>query len=428
LTGAGRPPRALFGAGRGCGVALLFLLPLLVACELTEVTIPSGEPVVIVQSVLSRTRPTQFVIVEESLTGSGGGPTGDVVPPAEPRIPITGARVQMTHLASASCPLATVELDALADTSGLYTTDSLCPLEPGDRVRLRVEIPDGTVVTGETQIPGAESVSVRVGDDTARFEFQELVLDRERDTLRIGIEPILARAMQVEIRRADQQDELAFFWFTDTLGVALAGNLVNPFEGDSGETMFRAGRTYLMTVAVTDSNYFDFIRSRSDPFTGRGFINHLEGGMGVFGSVEARSWVLRVIAPIDDPREGTYRVQGRLQDVDIDLRLELFLDDLEPGGFSAFVEGAWLVGDVLRSADGTFDVARGRDDDFVMHFTVPVPGGLLYEYGLSGTRAAGGQPFDVTVTLLVQGEPREPPGTLTARQTSGPTITAAGPR
>lgn len=425
MRGPGRsrrlPLRALVGAGRRCGVVFALLPLLLVACQLTEVTIPSGEPVVIVQAVLSRTRPTQFVIVEESLTGSGRGPTGDVVPPAEPRLPITGASVQMTHLTSASCPLATVALDALADTSGLYTTDALCPLAPGDRLRLRVETPDGTVVTGETQIPGAESVSVRVGDDTARFEFQELVLDRERDTLRIGIEPILARAMQVEVRRADRQDELALFLFTDTLGVALAGNLVNPFEGGSGETVFRAGRTYLLTVAVTDSNYFDFIRSRSDPFTGRGFINRLEGGTGVFGSVEARSWVLRVIAGVDDPREGTYRVQGRLEGVDIDLRLELFLDDLEPGGFSAFVEGAWIEGEVLRSADGTFDVARGRDDDFVMHFTVPLSGSLPVEYGLSGTRATGGQTFEVTVTRVIQGDVRTLPATLTARQTSGPT-------
>ncbi len=407
-------------AVRQCGVAFVFLLPTLVACELTEITVPPGEPVVIVQAVLSRTRPTQFVIVEESLTGSGRGPTGDVIPPAEPRIPITGARVQITHLTPANCALPTVQLDALADTSGLYTTASLCQLDPGDRLLLRVETPDGIVVTGETQIPGAESVSVRVGDDTARFEFQELVLDRERDTLRIGIEPILARAMQIEIRRADRQDDLALFLFTDTLGVALAGNLVNPFEGDSGETVFRAGRTYLLTIAVTDSNYFDFIRSRSDPFTGRGFINRLEGGTGVFGSVEARSWVLRVVAGVDDPREGTYRVQGRVRGVDIDLQLELFLDDLEPGGFSAFVEGAWIEGDVRRSADGTFDEARGQDDDFVMHFTVPLSRSLPVEYGWSGTRAPGGQPFDVTVTQVIQGEVRTLASTLTARQTSGP--------
>jgi hypothetical protein len=46
---------------------------------------------------------------------------------------------------------------------------------------------------------------------------------------------------------------------------------------------------------VTDTNYYDFVRSRSDPFTGRGFLNHLEGGIGVFGSVEAHTYYLRVI-------------------------------------------------------------------------------------------------------------------------------------
>ena len=86
--------------------------------------------------------------------------------------------------------------------------------------------------------------------------------------------------------------------------------------------------------------------------------------------------------------------------------------------FSAFVGGAWIEGDVLRSADGTFDVANGREDDFVMHFTVPLSGSLPVEYGLSGTRAAGGRPFEVTVTRVIQGDARTLPATLTARQTS----------
>jgi hypothetical protein len=144
-------------------------------------------------------------------------------------------------------------------------------------------------------VPGARSVSVRLASDSAIAVGQLLELDRQRDTIRIAIDAVLARAMQVEARWRDDPDEIALYLFTDTLGIALPGNLFNPFEGDSGRPVFEVGQEYSLTVAVTDTNYYDFVRSRSDPFTGRGFLNHLEGGIGVFGSVEARTYYLRVV-------------------------------------------------------------------------------------------------------------------------------------
>ncbi|MCH7874231.1 MAG: DUF4249 family protein [Gemmatimonadetes bacterium] len=419
-------------ARRLCLLSPLVLPPLL-GCELTEVTVPSGEPTVIVQSVLNTTRPIQFVIVERALTGvQVPGHSGVLLPPAEPGLPVSGATVTMMHLDPSTCPGTTVPLSPRSDTSGMYTTASLCPLRAGDRVRLRVETPDGRIVTGTTRVPGAEAVSVLVGGDSAEFEFQELELHRERDTLRIAVEPILARALQIEVRREDQQDvrpedredEIAVFFFTDTLGVALAGNLINPFAGDSGETVFRAGRAYLLSVSVTDSNYYDFIRSRSDPFTGRGFINHLEGGVGVFGSVETRTYVLRVVADVDDPREGVYRLQGRAGGADIDVTLELYLDDLQPGVFSAFVRGDWIGGEVRRSADGLFgdpDRAAGNDDAFTAEFRTRARLGVMAVFVMRGVRSARGTPFDVSlVGTDIQGEVILT-ATLTATQISGPT-------
>jgi len=122
-----------------------------------------------------------------------------------------------------------------------------------------------------------------------------LDLDRLRDTIRIGVDPIFARALQVEVRRRDDPDSLKVYLFTDTLGVALPGDLFNPFEGDSGRPVFEVGREYVLAVALADSNYYDFVRSRSDPFTGRGFLNHLDGGIGVFGSVATYRYYLRVV-------------------------------------------------------------------------------------------------------------------------------------
>ena len=48
---------------------IVLLGALVSACELTEVTVPPGESVVVVHAVLSVGQPTQFVILERSLTG-----------------------------------------------------------------------------------------------------------------------------------------------------------------------------------------------------------------------------------------------------------------------------------------------------------------------------------------------------------------------
>lgn len=272
------------------------LLAALAACELTEVTVPTGEPRVVVQAVLSAREAGQFVIVERSLTGeSAAGSPADAVPDGEPRLPITGATVVLTHEGPSPCDRPVDTLVPRASGSGVYQTSGLCALEPGDRVGLRVVTPRNGVVTGSTVIPGARAVSVRLATDSARAELQVLELDRQRDTIRIAVDGLFARALQVEVRWASEPDSIELYLFTDSLGVALPGDLFNPFEGDSGKPVFEPGRDYTLAVAVTDSNYYDFVRSASDPFTGRGFLNRLEGGIGVFGSVAVYRYILRVV-------------------------------------------------------------------------------------------------------------------------------------
>ena len=269
---------------------------LLSACELTEVTVAEGDPRVIVQAVLSAGADEQFVVVERSLTGEvPANWTADAVPPGEPRLPIRGATVTLVHEGPSSCAAPTDTLTPREAGSGVYVTSTFCALEPQDRVRLTVATPDGDVVTGTTTVPGARSVSVRLATDSATAAGQVLTLDRQRDTIRIGVDAILARAMQLEVRWRDDPDEVAVFLVSDSLGLALPGDLFNPFEGDAGKPVFEVGVEYSLTVAVTDTNYYDFVRSRSDPFTGRGFLNHLEGGIGVFGSVAPYTYYLRVV-------------------------------------------------------------------------------------------------------------------------------------
>jgi hypothetical protein len=268
---------------------------LLLSCELTEVTIPEGTSVVIVQSVLSARRGDQFVVVERSVVGDVTGPSNDGIPPNEPRDPVAGALVVLTHDGPSACAGTSDTLAARSPASGVYWTLTFCRPEPGDRVRLLVVTPAGDTVRGSTTIPGARTVSVRLASDSAQYERQALDVDRERDTIRIAVDPVLARALQVEIRWLGEPDSLVFYVPTDTLGVAIPADLFNPFAGDSGKPVFEVGRAYALGVAVTDSNYYDFVRSRSDPFTGRGFLNRLEGGVGVFGSVAAYTYYLRVV-------------------------------------------------------------------------------------------------------------------------------------
>ena len=390
-----------------CRPAILPLLLTVVAtgCELTETVVPPGEQVVVMQSVISRGRTEQWVLLEYSLTGNvPRGPTGSLAPPQSPRLPIRGAFVTAEHLGPGPCAgridtlieAPVVTPDAVA--SGVYRWAVACPYLARDRIRVRAETPAGEVVTGITRLPGVASYDITVGTTRARLPLDQLVMDRTTDTLLVGVTPDYVRALQIEVRRAEQQEDIAIFAFTDTLGIAFAGNLVNPFEGDSGETVFRAGRYYLLTVAATDSNYYDFVRSRSDPLTGRGFLNQLTGGIGVVGSVDAQSWLLAVVAPQEDPREGRYRITGTARGQPVDITLDLYLDELDSSPvwdvFSAFIDGSFFYGTVRRSGDGFFVVDGPDSGRLAFGFDVPTVDGLR-RVEFSGTPSADGSAFPI---------------------------------
>jgi hypothetical protein len=402
-------------------------VPLLSACELTEVTVAPGQRVVVVQSVINlppsqvfvERGPEQFVVVEYSQTGDTTAISDHQVPPGDPAQPISGALVTIEHLDGVPCAGRVDTLTELpshrigAQGSGSYHFYLGCLPKGGDHLRLRVETPAGEVVTGTLTVPRATTREVTVGDAPVLGDF--LDLNRERDTMRLGVTPLPGgRALQVEARNAADPDRLSFFTLTDTMGITLPGNLVNPFEGDSGESVFRAGRYYHLAVALTDSNYYDFLRSRSDPFTGRGFINHLSGGIGVFGAVETTDYTLRVVAPMNDPRDGWYQMDGFVDTGPLTLRLELYLDEVERDQFSAFV-GYLAPGVGLEtSGDGVFlPDGSGR---MVFHFHTPGNNPQAdTTYQLTGVRRPGGAPFPVILTTFVPGRAVST-DTLTAQQ------------
>jgi len=220
-----------------------------------------------------------------------------------------------------------------------------------------VETSEGEVVTGLTAVPSMSASYLRVPGDSISFGTDQVAtFNRDLDTLRIGIEAEAGRLLQFEVRRLGDLTDFGTKIYVDTTAFGLPADVVNTFVIGDEDDVFRAGRDYIASVALTDQNYFDFSRSRNNSFTGRGFINRLKGGIGIFGSLVASSTTLRAIGQVDDPREGPYTLRGTyFDDVTVDLQWDLYLalprDSTE---FSAFVEGPWLFRDISRSIDGYF--------------------------------------------------------------------------
>ncbi len=373
------------------------LLSVAAGCKLTEVVnAPPGDPVIVVQSVLNAAALQQTVLVARSAAG-------------DTTVGISGANVQLTDLDPRGCATPVEQLAEVAP--GKYQSPSFCPLGSGDRLTLRVVMPDGHVVTGATRIPGIRSIVVRAGATTAQLPPAALAMDRTRDSLFVTVDLDRARALQIEAVRTTAGEDPTLSFATDTAFASIAGNLVDP-AGD-GRTIFRAGAYYRLTAAAMDTNYFDFVRSFTNPLTGRGFINHLGGALGVFGSVAPLTYELRVTAPQTDPREGVYHLTGRVAGAPVDVTWDVYGDPLLAASFRAFVDGQWLGVPVRTSANGNF----GGTNFLGTMFNTTNTDKANPAFFLAGTRPPRGTPFPLLVRPATASGPMD---TLTAVQVSGP--------
>ncbi|MDJ0766970.1 MAG: DUF4249 family protein [Myxococcota bacterium] len=332
------------------------------ACDLSDVEVPTTERQIVVHGVMRADKDRQFIIVEESFSGDGDSIVfmGRTIPTDDsPAQPIQDATVRVANLSYPDDPCGNPVLfqrdpgdGDVPLRAGVYWSPLNCPtIRPGDSLVLTIETPDSGLVTGETVVAGMESAVLLVHSDTIQFGQDTVVsFNRDHQTMRIRVEPTSGRLLQVEVMRVGQLDMdveedilPGARIYADTTRVTLPGDLVDAAGWSDGGDVFRPGRTYIMAVAITDVNFFDFGRSSSNKFTGRGFINHLDGGIGVFGSLSAASLGLRVLGNFNDPREGVYRLRGTIQDVTIDAELTLFMtraaDEAE---VSCFLNGDWF--------------------------------------------------------------------------------------
>jgi hypothetical protein len=219
----------------------------------------------IVHAVLDLSTRDQYVVIQ-STTGS-----------IDQQRPVTGAIVTITT-PDGHALLADETLD-----STRYLTPSTMPrvttvyrvsldrygidLVPGGTYRLRVTTPDGREVSGVTTIPNAVL-------DTAPTT---QTIDR-RDTVRMSV----PRAVGVSAYEvvASWRSRTAFF--SDT-AVALPAPVVS--TNGPGGIVFEPPTPWMVVVSAVDQNYYDYFRRASDPWTGSGVISHLDGAIGVFGSM-----------------------------------------------------------------------------------------------------------------------------------------------
>ena len=272
------------------------------ACEYDRTVIDQGPRRVAVHAVLNPGAPHQDVLVEEVLTGQGE-PWSGSFDPQNPvvsggGVPVEGARVVIDGPEEGDSAL------AFEARPGVYRVSSprgpCSPIaagclfvRPGARYRLRVAAGGGEVV-GATTVPDAQPIFPA----SPGFAF-----DRERDALELAWNAVpTARryALRIESPRGP------YSAFLSDTAYRVAGTLRNPLE-QTLPSVFMPGFVQSVSVAAVDSNYYDYFRSTSNPFTGTGLINRLEGGIGVFGSwVLLRQRTLVVTAPEDEPIEGRY--------------------------------------------------------------------------------------------------------------------------
>jgi hypothetical protein len=296
----------------------------LAGCTFGERDVPVGEDRPVVHAVLNPATLEQAVLVERTLTGRVTVSAESISVSGDPiasggGVPITGARVFVVApdgavataiesrviRAGSRTPVGTGVYQflnsAITETWGAPRPVGFGPTNqirvvPGGRYRLRVELPDGRLTTGESLVPGGAATRLIDG-------FEALTFNRDTDTLRVRWDPVPgARTYALRI----ETPYGAFFMFNDSNSVALTGELRNLFA-ERLPRAFQAGFTQYLYVAAVDTNYFDYYRSTNSPFSGSGIINRLTGGIGLFGAyTPILSRALHVRANDRDPVDGRY--------------------------------------------------------------------------------------------------------------------------
>ena len=277
------------------------------ACALDESVISQSAPEIVVHSVLDPGVNIQELLLERTLTGAidiNDKARYDSLDPINTAggIPIAGATVVIT---GPDGPITLVERAYVGKGASygqgryLMSNTGFKPIRPGATYTLAITTKEGSVVSGETTVPAAVTATTTTNLGT---------FNREQDTLHLSWKPV-SRARTYGARVESPFG--AFLLFSDSTHLDLAGTMRNFWASDI-QRLFIPGFDQVSTISAVDSNYFDYFRSRNDPFTGSGIINHLRGAIGLFGSsVTIDSRMVRVSQPVTNAAlEGHYVLTG----------------------------------------------------------------------------------------------------------------------
>jgi hypothetical protein len=271
------------------------------SCEIGTITVPKTQPTIVVHAVLNANVATQVILVERTLTGAI--PVHDTsFNAADPivsdgGIPVSGARVEIIDSAGVVRPaVEDLAVSTNGQGGGVYRVTIPGGLRLGARYQLHIATVQGEEVTAFTRIPFPEFGST--GALTRTF-------NRDRDS--IVVEWKRAAAARAYALRVESPFG-PFFLFTDSLRFRMNGDLRNLFANGLPRVFIPGFRQDILIAAV-DSNFFDYYRTNSDPFTGSGIISRLNGALGMFGSmVTLNSGTVTVVADQTEPIEGRFRV------------------------------------------------------------------------------------------------------------------------
>ena len=267
----------------------------LVGCERANTIVPRTTPFFVVHAILDPTTRVQTVMVERSLTGAVNVSTQQGFNSNNPIVtgggePVVGADVRITD------PDGVVMQGTPSSTApGVYQINLNTfgvNLKPGRRYSLRVTTGKDTV-TGTTLLP---AVTPALAAITQTF-------NRDHGPLKLSLPQATgARAYWVQVEAPLNQ----YILLSTDRDLSIAGDARNLFTDDLLK-IFYPGFLELMTAAAIDTNVYDYYRSGNDPFTGSGFINHLKGGQGLFGSlIVVDSRQLDVTQDSVDAIDGVY--------------------------------------------------------------------------------------------------------------------------
>jgi hypothetical protein len=275
-----------------------FTLCVVGACTFDEHAVAVQPPQVVVHAVLDPGAQEQQVLVERTLSGSVNvvrSPRFDADDPVNSGggIPVSGALVTITGPDGRFIADETVPPDRPPgyETGRYVIPPGAMVVRPGATYVLEVSTPGGTVVRGRTTVPAISPIGTGSRVD---------LFNRDRDSVRLTWRSVAgARSYLLRV----ESPFGPFLQFIDSTNVALGGDLRNYFAS-SLERVFIPGFRQRVSVAAVDSNFFDYYRTRNDPFTGSGIINNLEGGIGVFGA--AVSIGARTVDVVQDAHEPSF--------------------------------------------------------------------------------------------------------------------------